>query len=128
MMLEEPLASIVFPLIHSPSSLLTTCFLVKVFVFSLRMVTFHDGLEPNTIYFAITSGVGTDQIKSVRHLTMPSMVTLTINNKGGILSVESRVSDKTSGDIGHPIQYDANEAQWYITVGTASTDNTSILH
>ena len=38
-----------------------------------------------------------------------------------MLKVE--VSDKISGDIGHPIQYDATKAQWYITVGTASTDN-----
>ena len=48
---------------------------------------------------------------------------VTINNKGGVLSIQSRVSDKISGDIGHPIQYDTNESQWYITVGTASTDN-----
>ena len=83
-----------------------------------------DGLEPNTIYFAITSGVGTDQIKVGKTLNDAiNGDALTINNKGGILSVESRVSDKISGDIGHPIQYDANEAQWYITVGTASTDN-----
>jgi len=83
-----------------------------------------DGLEPNTIYFAITSGVGTDQIKVGKTLNDAiNGDALTINNKGGILSVESRVSDKISGDIGHPIQYDVNEAQWYITVGTASTDN-----
>jgi len=83
-----------------------------------------DGLDPNTIYFAITSGVGTDQIKVAKTLNDAiNGDALTINNKGGILSVESRVSDKISGDIGHPIQYDVNEAQWYITVGTASTDN-----
>ena len=83
-----------------------------------------DGLDPNTIYFAITSGVGTEQIKVGKTLNDAiNGDALTINNKGGILSVESRVSDKISGDIGHPIQYDANEAQWFITVGTASTDN-----
>ena len=38
-----------------------------------------------------------------------------------MLKVEYQI--RLSGDIGHPIQYDANEAQWYITVGTASTDN-----
>ena len=31
---------------------------------------------------------------------------LTINNTGGELVVVSRVSDKKSGDIGHPIQFD----------------------
>ena len=48
---------------------------------------------------------------------------LTINNKGGTINVVSRVSDKNSGDIGHPIQYDSSQGQWYINVSTASTDN-----
>ena len=70
-----------------------------------------DGLEPNTIYFAITSGVGTDQIKVGKTLNDAiNGDALTINNKGGILSVESRVSDKISGDIGHPIQYDVKRS------------------
>lgn len=48
---------------------------------------------------------------------------ITINNKGGILQLQSRVSDKISGEIGHPIQFDSTQGQWYITVGTAATDN-----
>ena len=64
-----------------------------------------DGLESNTIYFAITSGVGTDQIKVAKTLNDSiNGDSLTINNKGGILRVQSRVSDKNAGDIGHPIQ------------------------
>ena len=83
-----------------------------------------DGLENNTIYFAITSGVGTDQIKIAKTLNDSiNGDSLTINNKGGILRVQSRVSDKNAGDIGHPIQFDSTESQWYVTVGTASTDN-----
>ena len=43
---------------------------------------------------------------------------LTINNLGGRLKIVSRVSDKNSGDIGHPIQYDnVVKNQWYINVG-----------
>ena len=83
-----------------------------------------DGLENNNIYYAITSGIGTDQIKIAK--TLNDSITgdaITINNKGGILRVQSRVSDKNAGDIGHPIQFDTAESQWYITVGTASTDN-----
>ena len=83
-----------------------------------------DGLENNNIYFAITSGIGADQIKIAK--TLNDSITgdaITINNKGGILRVQSRVSDKNPGDIGHPIQFDTAESQWYITVGTASTDN-----
>ena len=83
-----------------------------------------DGLESNNIYFAITSGVGTDQIKIAKTLNDSiNGDALTINNKGGFLEVQSRVSDKSAGDIGHPIQFDSAESQWYVTVGTASSDN-----
>ena len=86
-----------------------------------------DGLDNNRIYYAITSasGVGTDQIKVAQTLNDSiNDNALTINDKGGVISVESRVSDKNSGDIGHPIQYDSTESQWYVLVGTATTDNT----
>ena len=95
---------------------------------SIRVVSENghlpDGLNNNSVYFAITSGVGTNQIKIAKTLNDAiALEPVTINNKGGVLSIQSRVSDKISGDIGHPIQYDTNESQWYITVGTASTDN-----
>jgi hypothetical protein len=47
---------------------------------------------------------------------------ITINNTGGILSVVSRVSDKSAGDLGHPVQFDAAQGQWYINVSTGNTD------
>ena len=49
---------------------------------------------------------------------------MTINNRGGSLKIVSRVSDKNSGDIGHPIQYDdVVKNQWYIKVGIDTTDS-----
>jgi hypothetical protein len=48
---------------------------------------------------------------------------VTINEKGGTLKVVSRVSDKNSGDIGHPVQYDTTNSQWYVNVATAATEN-----
>ena len=48
---------------------------------------------------------------------------LTINNNGGLLKIVSRVSDKNSGDIGHPIQFDDSQGQWYVNVATAATEN-----
>ena len=83
-----------------------------------------DGLENNLVYYAITSGVSSDQVKVAKTLNDAiSLNPVTINNKGGILKVVSRVSDKVSGDIEHPIQYDNTVGQWYVTVGTAATDN-----
>jgi hypothetical protein len=83
-----------------------------------------DGLDSNSIYYAIVSGVSSDQIKVAKTLNDAiSLNPVSINNKGGILKIVSRVTDKISGDIGHPIQYDSTAGQWYITVGTAATDN-----
>ena len=48
---------------------------------------------------------------------------VTINNLGDTLVVESRVSDKVAGDVGHPIQYDTTENQWYVNVSGDIDDN-----
>jgi len=83
-----------------------------------------DGIDENIVYFAISDGLNPNQIQIAQ--TLNDAINgddITVNNKGGILRVESRVSDKISGDIGHPIQYDVDAGQWYITVGTAATDN-----
>ena len=83
-----------------------------------------DGLDSNTIYYAITTGIGTNQVKVGQTLNdATGGDAITINSKGGILDVVSRVSDKIAGDIGHPVQWDNTETQWYITVGIAATDN-----
>jgi hypothetical protein len=90
-----------------------------------------DGLNPNTVYYAITnsnasSGLTTSvNIKLAKTLNDAKTANaLNINSKGGTLSIVSRVSDKSPGEIGHPIQYDTSAGQWYIKVSTSSTDNT----
>lgn len=83
-----------------------------------------DGLEPDRIYFAIVTGLSANQVKIAK--TLDDALAgddVVINNKGGLLIVESRVSDKKSGDIGHPIQWDTTNSQWYINVSAASTEN-----
>jgi len=84
-----------------------------------------DGLDHNRVYYAITAGINTDQIKLAQTLNDTiSASSVVVNSKGGILTIESRVSDKKSGDIAHPIQYDSTRAQWYITVA----DNNEIYN
>ena len=84
-----------------------------------------DGLDHNRVYYAIVGGaLNDDQIQiAVSPNDAATAAPLSINNLGGTLIVESRVSDKISGDIGHPIQYDSSQNQWYINVSSASTDN-----
>ena len=85
-----------------------------------------DGLTHNTVYYAITGGsLNDDQIQiAVSPNDASTGSPLSINNLGGTLIVESRVSDKISGDVGHPIQYDTTENQWYVNVSGSTTDNT----
>jgi len=86
-----------------------------------------DGLEADQVYYAITkesaTGIGSDQVRIAKTLSdaingSVSGNAITLNNKGGTLSIVSRVSDKDPGDIGHPVQWDAG-GQWYVNVATA---------
>jgi len=83
-----------------------------------------DGLEEDTVYFAIVSGLNSNDLKVARTLNDALDGTaLTINNTGGELTVVSRVSDKRSGDIGHPIQFDIPNKNWYVNVSNETIDN-----
>ena len=97
---------------------------------SIRVVSddgyLPDGLSPNTIYYAITNDstletLNNNQIKLARSkndaLLGGSGNFITINNnKGGMLTVSSRVSDKAPGDLAHPIQWSTSKSNWYVNV------------
>ena len=85
-----------------------------------------DGLTHNTVYHAITSGLTTNtNIKVAKTLDDAlNGSAVGINEKGGLLKISSRVSDKNSGDRGHPVQFDGTNSQWYVNVATAATENT----
>ena len=84
-----------------------------------------DGLDNNRLYFAITDGVAANQIQLATTLndSLDGSET-SFNNAGGNLVIESRVSDKIAGDIGHPVQYDNTQNQWFVNVSTTTADNT----
>ena len=83
-----------------------------------------DGLNHNRLYYAITAGINTDQLKLAQTLNDTiSASAVSVNSKGGILQIQSRVSDKKSGDIAHPVQYDTTQQQWYITVSENTAKN-----
>ena len=85
-----------------------------------------EGLEENILYYAVTSEKkttlgGTEiQIASSR-TNASSQIPLTITSYGGEqLRIKSRVSDKEAGELGHPIQWDPNQNQWFVHVGASS--------
>jgi microcystin-dependent protein len=84
-----------------------------------------DGVENEGIYYAITTGIGANQIKLAQSLNdaIANIPILGLSNTGGVLTVVSRVSDKLPGEIGHPIQFDESENNWYVTGSTNPTQN-----
>ena len=96
-----------------------------------------DGIEIGRKYFVIL-GSADNKIKLANTATdalsnPPKELPKPINQKGGILTIQSTVTDKIPGEIGHPIQYDPNTytvnsvsgvvGGWYI-LGSATGTNT----
>jgi len=79
-----------------------------------------EGLEQNTLYYAITSekksslGATEIQIASSRTNSEAQNPIFITSYGGDQLRIESRVSDKEAGELGHPIQWDPNQNQWFI--------------
>jgi hypothetical protein len=83
-----------------------------------------DGIDANRVYFAIVDGLGLNQMRiSQSYNDSLTSNAISINSFGGTLTIESRVNDKIAGDVGHPVQYDTTENQWYVNVSSASTEN-----
>ena len=100
---------------------------------SVRIISYDgnipDGITYNQVYYAITSGLLPNQIRLAE--TFGKALTGTnifINGRGGVLTIESRVSDKSSGDAGHPIQFDETIGNWYVTVEGSSDLYNSIIN
>lgn len=82
------------------------------------------GLESDKVYYVITTAE-TNQIKlasSLDDVLNTPQIPIEINNQGGVIFVESLVSDKKPGEIGHPIQWDSIVSNWYIN-STDDVDN-----
>lgn len=75
-----------------------------------------ENVTPHRVYYAI-------RVNSTQIQLATSFTNATTNNAltiygGTELKIFSRVSDKDSGDIGSPIQYDTQNNNWYITVNS----------
>ena len=73
-----------------------------------------EGIAFDRVYYAIV--VSPTEIKvATTYSNAINDVPIEING-GASLRVESRVSDKNAGEIGHPIQWDLNQNQWFLHV------------
>jgi len=81
-------------------------------------------LDNEQLYYAITSGLGSNAIRISRTLNDAiSGNYIQINNCSGELRIISSVAEKIPGEIGHPIQFDSTNKQWYLNVSDNSADN-----
>jgi hypothetical protein len=77
-----------------------------------------ENIVENTVYYTIK--ISSTQIKlasSVSNATTGTAITV---YGGTSLKILSRVSDKNAGDIGHPVQYDSTNTQWFIHTNASS--------
>ena len=77
-----------------------------------------ENIVENTVYYAIR--LSSTQIKLAGSESAAiDGVAITVY-AGTNLRILSRVSDKIAGDVGHPVQYDGANNNWYITTNAAS--------
>jgi len=88
------------------------------------------GIENNKLYYVITNStftsLGANQIRlaktfndAINGANVNSAITI-YSIETGNLKIVSRVSDKNSGDPGHPVQWDPTNLQWYLKVQSAN--------
>ena len=88
---------------------LTTGEKVRIFSDSADL---PENIVENTVYYAIVST--STKIKLASSSTNASLGQAIIVYGGDSLKIVSRVSDKDPGDIGHPIQYDTVNSNWFV--------------
>ncbi len=80
-----------------------------------------EGLSPNTVYYAIKVDSTTIKVASTFSNAINAIPVALYG--GTNLRIESRVSDKSPNQIGHPVQWDANQNNWFVL-----TENNSDLY
>ena len=82
-----------------------------------------DPLENAGLYYVITTGLAANKIKLAKTFNNAIAGSPAVdikNNLGGVVRVCSTVTDKIPGDLGHPIQYDDANNNWYITSSSSN--------
>ena len=85
-----------------------------------------DGIVSEDIYYIVRhSATEIKLAKTFNAATAQTPETINIRNTNGVpLTIISRVTDKLPGDIGHPVQWDSTNNQWYILVSADPAANT----
>jgi hypothetical protein len=82
-----------------------------------------DGLEAGQLYYVIRVSATTIKLAKTINNANDDVAVDIKNTNGGIISIISRVTDKIPGEIGHPIQYDATNGNWYVISSSSTSTN-----
>ncbi|MHA2402812.1 MAG: hypothetical protein ACXADH_07465, partial [Candidatus Kariarchaeaceae archaeon] len=83
-----------------------------------------ENLKTNAVYFVRKESSNTLKLAATKQDAINDSPIIV--NGGTDVKVLSRVSDKNAGDIGHPVQWDEDNNQWYITTNADSGIYTQI--
>jgi hypothetical protein len=83
---------------------------------------YPENIDPHKPYYVITfsTSPNTDKIQLASTKTDADNSNFITFYGGSSLRVVSRVSDKSAGDAGSPVQFDSTRNRWYITVNTTN--------
>jgi len=84
---------------------------------------YPENVTPHIVYFAIafSTSPDTDKIQLASTKTDADKGNSISIYGGSKLRIQSRVVDKFSGEIGHPVQFDSSESRWFINVNSGNT-------
>ena len=83
-----------------------------------------ENIVENTVYYAIRHSSTVIKLASSESAAISG--TAIDAYEGTSLRILSRVSDKIAGDVGHPVQFDVTNSQWYINTNAGSGIYTAI--
>ena len=84
-----------------------------------------ENLTPERVYYIIDEGDNNNVKLASSYAASQNDTAITVYG-GTNLVILSRVSDKEAGDMGHPVQYDSTQGQWYINTNAGSDIYTAL--
>ena len=84
-----------------------------------------ENIEEKTVYFVIKENATSFKVASTKSNAENGQF-ISAYNDGSSLKIFSRVTDKSCGDVGHPVQFDSGQGQWFVNVQTGNNIFSSI--
>ena len=84
-----------------------------------------DGLKNGKLYYVIHQSATSIKLATTFNKANTNEAISIKNQEGGVLTITSSVTDKSPGELGHPIQWDSTRNNWYIRSSSTNALYTS---